>query len=69
MSLKTLLLALAGLTATIIPARAATWGYLQSPFSPARQLRERLDFAAEERAELCRRYGRMPLDSYGHRVD
>lgn len=38
-----------GLIAT--PA-AATWGHLKGPFSPERQLRERLNYAAEQRDEL-----------------
>lgn len=34
------------------PARAASWGHLLSPFSPEAQLRERLNYAAEQRDEL-----------------
>jgi hypothetical protein len=42
----------AGLATGVSSAQAATWGHLRSPFSAESQLRERCDFAAEERQEL-----------------
>ena len=42
----------AGLATGVSSAHAATWGHLRSPFSAESQLRERCDFAAEEREEL-----------------
>ena len=42
----------AGLATGVSSAQAATWGHLRSPFSAESQLRERCDFAAEEREEI-----------------
>jgi hypothetical protein len=42
----------AGLATGVSSAQATTWGHLRSPFSAESQLRERCDFAAEEREEL-----------------
>jgi hypothetical protein len=37
--------------ASLSSAQATTWGHLRGPFSPEVQLRERLDYTAEERSE------------------
>jgi len=50
------ILCLSASVAAVPPsAQGATWGHLRGPFSFESQLRERRDFDAEEREELCYR--------------